>query len=57
MHGLAVMLGPDHPAFAELDGLQRAYGESPSEWDEGVFLKVEAQALYTYASDSQRYPG
>jgi hypothetical protein len=55
VHGRAVALGPDDPSFAELDALQREHGESPSEWGEGIFLRVEADVLYTYASDPRRY--
>jgi Pyridoxamine 5'-phosphate oxidase len=57
VHGRAVALGHDHPDFVELDDLQREYGESPTEWGEGVFLRVEADVLYTYASEPRRYLG
>ena len=57
VHGRAALLGPDDPGFAELDGLQRRYGQSPSEWGEGVFLSVEADVLYTYAANPELYPG
>ena len=33
-HGNAIVLYPDRPDFAELDGLQRGHGQSPSEWGE-----------------------
>ncbi len=57
VHGRAVVLGPDDPDFAGVDGLQRRYGQSPTEWGEGVFLRVEADVFYTYAADPERYPG
>ena len=57
VHGRAVALGADDPSFAKLDVLQREHGESPSEWGEGIFLRVEADVLYTYTSDPRRYPG
>jgi hypothetical protein len=43
-------LSPDHPDFGELDALEREHaGVSVLDWGEGVYLRVEAAALYTFA--------
>ncbi len=51
VHGLAMIIGDDHPEFAELDEIQTHAGrQSPREWQgHAVFLKVEAARMYTYA--------
>jgi hypothetical protein len=49
-HGRAEPLYRDHPDFDELDALEREHvGESVLDWGEGVYLRVEAAVLYTFA--------
>lgn len=49
-HGHAEPLYRDHPDFDELDALEREHaGESVLDWGEGVYLRVEAAVLYTFA--------
>lgn len=49
-HGRAEPLSPDHPDFGELDALERDHaGVSVLDWGEGVYLRVEAAVLYTFA--------
>jgi hypothetical protein len=56
VHGAATAIGEDHPEFATIEEIHRSEtGESVRNWGkqgEGVFLRVEADRLYTYA----RYP-
>lgn len=54
VHGRAEVLGPDHADFQTLERLFReSGGESVLDWGEGVYVRVEAEKLYTFA----RYPG
>jgi hypothetical protein len=49
-HGRAEPLYRAHPDFDELDALEREHvGESVLDWGEGVYLRVEAAVLYTFA--------
>lgn len=57
VHGQADTIRPEDPTFDELDTLlQEELGESVLGWGEGVYLKVEPDVMYTYASDLGRYP-
>jgi hypothetical protein len=52
-HGSATLIPADHADFAALEAMQRtASGSSVQDWGEGVYLRVEAETLITYA----RYP-
>ena len=57
-HGQATIISADDPDFATLEALQReANGTSVRDWgDDGVYLRVIAIALYTYAREPERYP-
>lgn len=56
-HGHASIMLPDQPDFAALEEIQRALtGEGVRAWGDGVYLCVEAEALYTYVRHPERYP-
>lgn len=56
-HGHASAITADDPDFATLEGLQRAAdGTSVRDWGEGVYLRITANALYTYALQPEMYP-
>jgi hypothetical protein len=49
-HGNATLIPADHADFAALEAMQRgASGSSVKDWSEGVYLRVEAESLVTYA--------
>jgi hypothetical protein len=52
-HGQVAVVSDGDPAFDELDALQaQAGGESPRGWSgEGVFLRFDAETLFTYARE------
>jgi hypothetical protein len=56
-HGRATILDATHPDFAELDALQvESGGSSVSEWSgDGVYLRLEAERVFTYAREPERY--
>jgi hypothetical protein len=56
-HGHATILDAKHPDFTDLDSIQVASGnQSVSEWQgHGVYLRLHAASLYTFASDPGRY--
>jgi hypothetical protein len=57
VHGRATILGAEHPDFATLEALQRAHGgDGVSDWGEGAFLKVDADALYSFARYPAQFP-
>ena len=58
-HGGARIIDARHPDFADLDATQVACGnQSVHEWSgDGVYVKVVAASLHTYAREPQRYPG
>ncbi len=57
VHGHAAVVLPDHPDFAALEELQQASsGSSVRDWGEGAYLRVDAQAIYTFARDPVQYP-
>jgi hypothetical protein len=47
-----------YPDFGEVDALQAESGaESPREWSgDAVYLRLEADRLFTYAREPERYP-
>ena len=54
-HGRATVLSPDHPDFGTLEEVFVASGgEGVLNWGEGVYLRVEAERLYTFARHPQR---
>ena len=54
VHGKAEVLDQDHPDFPPLEEALRASGGgSVLQWGEGVYLRVKAEKLYTFA----RHPG
>jgi hypothetical protein len=56
-HGEVAVVTDGEPAFEEFDALQVAAGkQSPREWSgDGVYLRLEAATLFTYARDPGRY--
>lgn len=51
-HGTATIIQPDHPIFVGIEALQQeATGTSVQEWEEGVFLHITPETLFTYAHD------
>lgn len=56
-HGTAAVVAADDPDFAEFEALQRAAeGASVRDWGDGVYLRITANALYTYARYPDQYP-
>jgi hypothetical protein len=56
-HGHALALSPEHADFVTLEQLQREIsGQSVLDWGEGVFLRIEADAIYTFARYPEQYP-
>jgi len=57
VHGRAEVLGPDHTDFPALEEtFGGAGGGSVLEWREGVYVRVEAEKLYTFARHPGRFP-
>ena len=57
VHGRALALAADHPDFAALEQQQRAInGQSPRDWGEGIYLRVDADVIYTFARFPERFP-
>jgi len=59
VHGQARLATPDTPAFATLEDMQRANstdGTTVRDWGDGVYLQIEADALYTFARDPTALP-
>jgi hypothetical protein len=56
-HGRVGLIRDGNAAFEELDALQIAAGrESPRGWSgDGVYLRLEAATLFTYAREPARY--
>ncbi|MCL4490005.1 MAG: hypothetical protein M1570_18025 [Chloroflexi bacterium] len=60
VHGHATVMTPQDAHFAELEQLQREVsGQSVREWGdgEGVYLRVSADMMFTYAREPDKYPG
>ncbi len=57
VHGRTQAIHPEHRDFAELVALQEENcGSSVLDWGEGVYLRVRADVLYTYARQPEIYP-
>ncbi len=49
VHGYATVISPDHPDFETLENLLYACTHTKAgEWGEGVYLRIQAEAIYTY---------
>jgi uncharacterized pyridoxamine 5'-phosphate oxidase family protein len=58
VHGRATVVSRDDAEFGALEELQRASsGVSVREWGEGVYLRVEAEVIYTFARNPAVYAG
>lgn len=58
LHGKAEVLDQDHPDFPPLEeALRGSGGGSVLQWVEGVYLRVEAEKLYTFARHPERFTG
>jgi hypothetical protein len=56
-HGHATVVPAEEPLFATLDTVYRAItGDSPLSWGEGVYLRIDAHQLYTYARRPDLFP-
>ena len=58
-HGTAAVIPEGHSDFALLETMQRGAnesGESVRDWGEGVFLRVEAETLVTFARYPEQFP-
>jgi Pyridoxamine 5'-phosphate oxidase len=56
-HGRVTIVDTADPDFGEIDALQVQSGaESPREWSgDAVYLRLEADRLFTYAREPERY--
>ncbi len=55
-HGTATVVTPEDDDFAPLEAMQRAAsGESVRDWGDGVYLRVEARTLVTFARYPERF--
>lgn len=53
IHGQATVIPADAPTFIQLDDLHRNFsGQSVLSWGEGIYLRINADVLYSFA----RYP-
>ena len=58
VHGRAEVLGRDHPDFPLLEEVFREFGGgSVLDWGEGVYLRVEAEKLFTFVRHPERVAG
>jgi GNAT superfamily N-acetyltransferase len=49
VHGYAAIISPDHADFETLENLLYAYTYTKAgEWGEGVYLHIQAEAIYSY---------
>src|SRR5207253_6963788 len=49
VHGSAAIISPDHTEFETLENLLYASTQTKAgEWGEGVYLHIQAEAIYTY---------
>ena len=56
-HGSATIIPVDHSDFAAVEAMQRAAnGSSVRDWGEGVYLRVEAETLVTFARYPDQFP-
>ena len=57
VHGQAAPLYPNHPDFTIVEALQQENsGQSVRDWGDGVYLRVEAEVVYTFARYPEQYP-
>src|SRR5881392_2161710 len=55
VHGSAAIIPPDHADFETLENLLYASTHSKAgEWGEGVYLHIQAEAIYTYNQHPRR---
>jgi DNA-3-methyladenine glycosylase I len=55
VHGTATIIAPDHADFEVLENLLFAATQSKAgEWGEGVYLHIQADAIYTYSRHPHR---
>src|SRR5437868_6447573 len=55
VHGSAAIVSPDHAEFEMLEDLLYASTQTKAgEWGEGVYLHIQAEAIYTYNSHPHR---
>ena len=55
VHGSAAIISPDHADFETLEHLLDASTHTKAgEWGEGVYLHIQAEAIYTYNSHPHR---
>ena len=56
-HGVAALVGPAHPDFAPLNAhYQAAWFQQLCERGDGVYVRLDARALFTYARDPGAFP-
>ena len=58
VHGRATVLTPEVPEFESLEAMHRASstdGTSARDWGEGVYLRIEADQVYTFPRHPERY--
>lgn len=56
-HGVATVIPADHPDFAAVEAMQReANGQSVRDWGEGIYLRVEAETIVTFARYPDQFP-
>lgn len=56
-HGNATVIPANHADFAALEAIQRAAsGSSVRDWGEGVYLRIEAETLVTFARYPDQFP-
>ncbi len=57
VHGQAVPIRPDHTDFAMVEALQREHsGQSVREWGDGIYLRIDAEVVHTFARYPEQYP-
>jgi hypothetical protein len=57
VHGKAAIVRPEDADFAPVEQIQReSRSTSVRDWGEGVYLRIEPDAMYTYAPDVASYP-
>lgn len=56
-HGSATIISGEHPDFAVVEAMQReASDQSVRDWGDGVYLRVEAETLVTFARYPDQFP-
>ncbi len=56
-HGSATLIPVEHPDFAAIEAMQRAASDqSVRDWGDGVYLRVEAETLVTFARYPDQFP-